>query len=71
MGNTYGVTEVAQVLGVSWKTIIRRIESGELRARKRRGLWRISSNNLKRWVLTRIGMLGVSTTCENYQISGI
>jgi excisionase family DNA binding protein len=56
MGNTYRIGEVAEVLGVSWKTIIRRIESGELGARKRRGFWHISSDDLKKWVLARIVM---------------
>ena len=68
---TYSVLEVAEVLGVSSKTIIRRIESGELGARKRRGVWRIPSSELKKWVLNRIGMLEAPKSCSTVENIGI
>lgn len=68
---TYSVGEVAEVLGVSKKTILRRIESGELGARKRNRVWRISSGDLKNWVLRAIGRRDASKTCTNSENIGI
>jgi excisionase family DNA binding protein len=43
--------EVASVCGYSRKAIYRAIERGELRATKRCSRWRISAEDLERWLV--------------------
>ncbi len=44
------VSEVAQRLRVSSLTVIRRIQSGKLRARKEGGEWRIRQDDLQTYI---------------------
>jgi excisionase family DNA binding protein len=42
--------EVADRLGVNWLTVIRRIQSGKLRARKEGKEWRIRESDLEAYI---------------------
>lgn len=48
--NTYTLTELESVIGVSHLTLMRYVKNGKLKATKVGGKWRVSEANLKAFI---------------------
>ncbi len=47
---TYTLEQIARVLGVSDRTILRRVQDGKLPATKTAGAWRVTAEDLRLWL---------------------
>ena len=47
---TYTMTEVAELLGVTYRTIRSYVMTGKLKAVKIGGMWKISEDNLRKFI---------------------
>ena len=67
----FSIEEIACALEVSEKTILRRIETKQLKARQYGGTRWIPQKSLRGWILRAVAILGRRPTCRKIKHNGI